>query len=164
MGSCLLRGCVAVHIRRHRRAVFPNSPLTSGVAGKRYRTSKIEKVIAPTGLSRVGNTSNQQMPSCSVMRGGGGYAPPTPTPSFYLTAFTIHDFRELEASYWTQTSKSRSDDEDVLDVLKLKRLLVCLQVLFEHEGVFIHPSSDEEAVEDLLISGSLRIVDKVVFL
>ncbi|XP_029289031.1 TBC1 domain family member 15 isoform X2 [Cottoperca gobio] len=36
-----------------------------------------------------------------------------------------------------------------------------LKVLFEHEGVFIHPSSDEDGTEqDLLISGSLRIVDK----
>lgn len=36
------------------------------------------------------------------------------------------------------------------------------QVIFEHEGVFIHPSSDEDGVEqDLLISGTLRIVDKV---
>lgn len=37
-----------------------------------------------------------------------------------------------------------------------------LQVIFEHEGVFIHPASDEDGIEqDLLISGSLRIVDKV---
>ncbi|XP_074521317.1 TBC1 domain family member 15 [Halichoeres trimaculatus] len=36
-----------------------------------------------------------------------------------------------------------------------------LKVLFEHEGVFIHPSSEEDGVEqDLLVSGSLRIVDK----
>ncbi|XP_074489394.1 TBC1 domain family member 15 isoform X2 [Sebastes fasciatus] len=36
-----------------------------------------------------------------------------------------------------------------------------LKVIFEHEGVFIHPSSDEDGLEqDLLISGSLRIVDK----
>ncbi|XP_054476125.1 TBC1 domain family member 15 isoform X2 [Anoplopoma fimbria] len=36
-----------------------------------------------------------------------------------------------------------------------------LKVIFEREGVFIHPSSDEDAIEhDLLISGSLRIVDK----
>lgn len=36
------------------------------------------------------------------------------------------------------------------------------QVIFEHEGVFIHPSSDEDGIEqDLLISGTLRIVDKV---
>uniref|UniRef100_UPI0037E71DF2 TBC1 domain family member 15 isoform X2 n=1 Tax=Semicossyphus pulcher TaxID=241346 RepID=UPI0037E71DF2 len=36
-----------------------------------------------------------------------------------------------------------------------------IKVLFEHEGVFIHPSSDDDGVEqDLLISGSLRIVDK----
>ncbi|XP_070763494.1 TBC1 domain family member 15 isoform X2 [Enoplosus armatus] len=36
-----------------------------------------------------------------------------------------------------------------------------LKVIFEHEGVFIHPSSDEDGIEqDLLISGSLRIVDK----
>ncbi len=36
------------------------------------------------------------------------------------------------------------------------------QVLFEHEGVFIHWSSDEDGIEhDLLISGSLRLVDKV---
>lgn len=39
------------------------------------------------------------------------------------------------------------------------------QVIFEHEGVFIHPSSDEDGVEqDLLISGTLRIVDKVTAL
>lgn len=39
------------------------------------------------------------------------------------------------------------------------------QVIFEHEGVFIHPSSDEDGVEqDLLISGTLRIVDKVTVL
>nr|XP_046251309.1 TBC1 domain family member 15 isoform X1 [Scatophagus argus] len=36
-----------------------------------------------------------------------------------------------------------------------------VKVIFEHEGVFIHPSSDEDGIEqDLLISGSLRIVDK----
>lgn len=42
-------------------------------------------------------------------------------------------------------------------------LCICpLQVIFEHEGVFIHPGSDEEGIEqDLIISGSLRIVDKV---
>ncbi|XP_049929039.1 TBC1 domain family member 15 isoform X1 [Epinephelus moara] len=35
------------------------------------------------------------------------------------------------------------------------------KVLFELEGVFIHPSSDEDGIEqDLLVSGSLRIVDK----
>ncbi|XP_039989018.1 TBC1 domain family member 15 isoform X3 [Xiphias gladius] len=35
------------------------------------------------------------------------------------------------------------------------------KVIYEHEGVFIHPSSDEDGIEqDLLISGSLRIVDK----
>ncbi|KAG8012976.1 TBC1 domain family member 15, partial [Nibea albiflora] len=35
------------------------------------------------------------------------------------------------------------------------------QVIFEHEGVFIHPSSDEDGIEqDLLVSGSLRMVDK----
>lgn len=40
-----------------------------------------------------------------------------------------------------------------------------LQVIFEHEGVFIHPSSDEDGIEqDLLVSGSLRIVDKVSYL
>uniref|UniRef100_A0A3B4XYG6 Uncharacterized protein n=1 Tax=Seriola lalandi dorsalis TaxID=1841481 RepID=A0A3B4XYG6_SERLL len=34
-------------------------------------------------------------------------------------------------------------------------------VVFEHEGVFIHSSSDEDGIEqDLLVSGSLRIVDK----
>lgn len=39
------------------------------------------------------------------------------------------------------------------------------QVIFEHEGVFIHPSSDEDGAEqDLLISGTLRIVDKVTAL
>uniref|UniRef100_A0A3Q3FA21 TBC1 domain family, member 15 n=1 Tax=Labrus bergylta TaxID=56723 RepID=A0A3Q3FA21_9LABR len=37
-----------------------------------------------------------------------------------------------------------------------------LQVVFEREGVFIHTSSDEDGIEqDLLVSGSLRIVDKV---
>ncbi|TDH10042.1 hypothetical protein EPR50_G00093440 [Perca flavescens] len=38
----------------------------------------------------------------------------------------------------------------------------CVQkVLFELEGVFIHPSSDEDGIEpDLLVSGTLRIVDK----
>ncbi|KAM8892950.1 TBC1 domain family member 15 isoform 1-T2 [Spinachia spinachia] len=35
-----------------------------------------------------------------------------------------------------------------------------LKVIFEHEGVFIHPSSEENTTEDSLISGSLRIVDK----
>ncbi|XP_068579241.1 TBC1 domain family member 15 isoform X2 [Cebidichthys violaceus] len=36
-----------------------------------------------------------------------------------------------------------------------------LKVIFEHEGVFIHPSGDEDAGEqDVLVSGSLRIVDK----
>uniref|UniRef100_A0A7N8WRJ8 TBC1 domain family member 15 n=1 Tax=Mastacembelus armatus TaxID=205130 RepID=A0A7N8WRJ8_9TELE len=36
-----------------------------------------------------------------------------------------------------------------------------LQVLFEHEGVFIQPSSDEDAItQDLLVSGSLRIIDR----
>lgn len=36
------------------------------------------------------------------------------------------------------------------------------QVIFEHEGVFIHPSSEEDGLEpDLLVSGTLRIVDKV---
>uniref|UniRef100_A0A3B3Z830 TBC1 domain family member 15 n=1 Tax=Periophthalmus magnuspinnatus TaxID=409849 RepID=A0A3B3Z830_9GOBI len=35
------------------------------------------------------------------------------------------------------------------------------QVIFEHEGVFIHPSSDDDGIDpDLLISGSLRLVDK----
>lgn len=39
------------------------------------------------------------------------------------------------------------------------------QVIFENEGVFIHPSSEEDGVEpDLLISGTLRIVDKVTLL
>uniref|UniRef100_A0A671YDI2 TBC1 domain family, member 15 n=1 Tax=Sparus aurata TaxID=8175 RepID=A0A671YDI2_SPAAU len=41
-------------------------------------------------------------------------------------------------------------------------ILSVTQVLFEHEGVFIHPGSEDEGSEqDLLISGSLRIVDKV---
>ncbi|XP_011605983.2 TBC1 domain family member 15 [Takifugu rubripes] len=36
-----------------------------------------------------------------------------------------------------------------------------VKVIFEHEGVFIHPGSDEDGIEqDLIISGSLRIVDK----
>ncbi|XP_041795199.1 TBC1 domain family member 15 isoform X1 [Chelmon rostratus] len=36
-----------------------------------------------------------------------------------------------------------------------------VKVIFEQDGVFIHPSSDEDGIEqDLLISGSLRIVDK----
>ncbi|KAM7415222.1 hypothetical protein PAMA_019847 [Pampus argenteus] len=35
------------------------------------------------------------------------------------------------------------------------------KVIFEHEGVFINPSTDEDGIEqELLISGSLRIVDK----
>ncbi|KAM4573036.1 TBC1 domain family member 15 isoform 2-T2 [Odontesthes bonariensis] len=35
------------------------------------------------------------------------------------------------------------------------------QVIFGHEGVFIHPSAEEGGVEqDLLVSGSLRILDK----
>lgn len=34
------------------------------------------------------------------------------------------------------------------------------KVLFEHDGVFIHPRSDEDAIEQDLLSGSLRIVDK----
>lgn len=39
------------------------------------------------------------------------------------------------------------------------------QVIFEHEGVFIHPSSEEDGLEpDLLVSGTLRIVDKVTVL
>lgn len=39
-----------------------------------------------------------------------------------------------------------------------------LQVIFEHEGVFIHPGSDEDGIDqDLMISGSLRIVEKVSF-
>lgn len=34
-------------------------------------------------------------------------------------------------------------------------------MIFEHEGVFIHPSSEEDGLEtDLLVSGTLRIVDK----
>lgn len=44
-------------------------------------------------------------------------------------------------------------------------ILSVSQVIFEHEGVFIHPSSEEDGVEpDLLISGTLRIVDKVTLL
>ncbi|XP_060892215.1 TBC1 domain family member 15 [Labrus mixtus] len=36
-----------------------------------------------------------------------------------------------------------------------------VKVVFEREGVFIHTSSDEDGIEqDLLVSGSLRIVDK----
>ncbi|KAM9753994.1 TBC1 domain family member 15 [Menidia menidia] len=35
------------------------------------------------------------------------------------------------------------------------------KVVFEHEGVFVHPSGEEEGLEpDLLVSGSLRILDK----
>ncbi|CAL1594804.1 unnamed protein product [Knipowitschia caucasica] len=35
------------------------------------------------------------------------------------------------------------------------------QVIFEHDGVFIHPSSEEEELDqDLLISGTLRLMDK----
>lgn len=46
---------------------------------------------------------------------------------------------------------------------KLKWAHLCvIQAIFEHEGVFIHPGSDEDGDEqDLLISGSLKIVDKV---
>ncbi|XP_039989017.1 TBC1 domain family member 15 isoform X2 [Xiphias gladius] len=41
------------------------------------------------------------------------------------------------------------------------QLFTLQSVIYEHEGVFIHPSSDEDGIEqDLLISGSLRIVDK----
>nr|XP_015820540.2 TBC1 domain family member 15 [Nothobranchius furzeri] len=36
-----------------------------------------------------------------------------------------------------------------------------LKVIFEHEGVFIHPNTEEEGTEpDLLVSGSLRILEK----
>ncbi|KAM9377226.1 TBC1 domain family member 15 [Pholidichthys leucotaenia] len=36
-----------------------------------------------------------------------------------------------------------------------------LKVIFEHEGVFIHPSSDEEGPDqDLLVSGSLRVLER----
>lgn len=36
------------------------------------------------------------------------------------------------------------------------------QVIFELEGVFIHPSPDEAGTDqDLLLSGSLRILEKV---
>ncbi|XP_023140737.1 TBC1 domain family member 15 [Amphiprion ocellaris] len=36
-----------------------------------------------------------------------------------------------------------------------------LKVVFEHDGVFVHPSDDEDGVDqDLLVSGSLRILDK----
>lgn len=42
-------------------------------------------------------------------------------------------------------------------------ILSVSQVIFEHEGVFIHAGSEEDGVEpDLLISGTLRIVDKVI--
>uniref|UniRef100_A0A8C6T6E8 TBC1 domain family member 15 n=1 Tax=Neogobius melanostomus TaxID=47308 RepID=A0A8C6T6E8_9GOBI len=35
------------------------------------------------------------------------------------------------------------------------------QVIFEHEGVFIHTSSDEDVLDqDLLVTGTLRLVDK----
>ncbi|XP_029378087.1 TBC1 domain family member 15 isoform X2 [Echeneis naucrates] len=35
------------------------------------------------------------------------------------------------------------------------------KVIYEHEGVFIHSSSDDDGIEqDLLVSGSLRIVDR----
>ncbi|XP_035772040.1 TBC1 domain family member 15, partial [Neolamprologus brichardi] len=34
------------------------------------------------------------------------------------------------------------------------------QVIFEHEGVFLHPSSDEEIEPDFLVSGTLRILEK----
>ncbi|XP_076027104.1 TBC1 domain family member 15 isoform X2 [Genypterus blacodes] len=35
------------------------------------------------------------------------------------------------------------------------------KVIYEHDGVFIHPNSDEDGAEqDLLLSGSLRVVDK----
>uniref|UniRef100_A0A3B4YZB4 Uncharacterized protein n=1 Tax=Stegastes partitus TaxID=144197 RepID=A0A3B4YZB4_9TELE len=34
-------------------------------------------------------------------------------------------------------------------------------VIFEHDGVFIHPSGDEDGLDqDLLVSGCLRILDK----
>lgn len=53
--------------------------------------------------------------------------------------------------------------EDLYERKKLNcDLMSVTQVIFEHEGVFIHPGSDEDGIEqDLLISGSLRIVDKV---
>uniref|UniRef100_A0A3Q4N6N8 Uncharacterized protein n=1 Tax=Neolamprologus brichardi TaxID=32507 RepID=A0A3Q4N6N8_NEOBR len=35
-----------------------------------------------------------------------------------------------------------------------------LSVIFEHEGVFLHPSSDEEIEPDFLVSGTLRILEK----
>ncbi|XP_054881576.1 TBC1 domain family member 15 [Poeciliopsis prolifica] len=36
-----------------------------------------------------------------------------------------------------------------------------LKVIFEHEGIFLHPSPDEGSPDqDLLVSGSLRIIDK----
>uniref|UniRef100_A0A3B5MC28 TBC1 domain family member 15 n=1 Tax=Xiphophorus couchianus TaxID=32473 RepID=A0A3B5MC28_9TELE len=36
-----------------------------------------------------------------------------------------------------------------------------LQVIFEHEGIFLHPSPDEGSPDqDLLVSGSLRIIEK----
>ncbi|XP_005753360.1 TBC1 domain family member 15 [Pundamilia nyererei] len=34
------------------------------------------------------------------------------------------------------------------------------KVIFEHEGVFLHPSSDEEIEPDFLVSGTLRILEK----
>uniref|UniRef100_A0A674C731 TBC1 domain family member 15 n=1 Tax=Salmo trutta TaxID=8032 RepID=A0A674C731_SALTR len=42
-------------------------------------------------------------------------------------------------------------------------LLYCLflQVLFEHEGVFIHANTEDSEEQDLLVSGFLRIIDKV---
>ncbi|KAG7218075.1 hypothetical protein INR49_020634 [Caranx melampygus] len=40
-------------------------------------------------------------------------------------------------------------------------MLRCVQVIYDHEGVFIHTSSDEDGIDqDLLVSGSLRLVDK----
>ncbi|XP_041651485.1 TBC1 domain family member 15 isoform X2 [Cheilinus undulatus] len=36
-----------------------------------------------------------------------------------------------------------------------------MEVVFDHEGVFVHGSSDDDSTEqDILVSGSLRIVDK----
>lgn len=41
-------------------------------------------------------------------------------------------------------------------------LLFDFQVIFELDGVFIHPSADEGGTDqDLLLSGSLRVLDKV---
>lgn len=37
----------------------------------------------------------------------------------------------------------------------------CLQVVFEHDGVYIHTNPDRQDEQDSLISGCLRVIEKV---